>query len=100
LHSLSILILNSIQVLREYTVYSSNSNMYFCIYIAIYFVVSLTELLNLLISLTNFSDNTIDRSPFFMDGVDSSLKSIRLLGTDLTFVFYSIILFEIHGIIL
>jgi hypothetical protein len=62
--------------------------MYFYIYTAIYYVVSLTELPNSPFSPANFLDDTIDRSPFFMDGVDSSLKSIIPLGTDLTFVLY------------
>lgn len=65
----------------------------FYIYTVIYYIVSLIELSNSLISPTNFSDDTIDQGPFFMDGVDSSLKSIRPLGTDLTFVLYIIFCF-------
>jgi hypothetical protein len=51
-----------------------------------YYCVFFTELSNSLIFPPNLSDDTVDRSLFFMDGIDPTPKSNRSIKTSLTFV--------------
>jgi hypothetical protein len=56
------------------------------------YCVFLTELSNSPLFPPIFSDDTVDQSLFFMDGIDPTPKSNRSIKTGLTFVLYIFIL--------